>query len=272
MALQRERYVQCIRNRGTSSIDFKGVDTRYIALYVSSQPESTYASHVYFHSNQSAERSLRPNRFILKLTSFSLFRAKTHLRSEAKPFLCSRARASKKAMQNIKRGKIPMARPRHFFPETFSGYMWRCVGTANYDEIYVRSLNESRTQYTHQHMVAIAPRTPAHPLALCFNKSANTNSVERSCVVFAADGAAIFFRFGFIINIRIYFCAIPKLHIYVYLFLSLLFHRARYPRGTSILSIYDTRKKVCVHAAAAFIAAVVVGVFSIFNRNTMVSL
>lgn len=67
-----------IRNRSTSSIDFKGVDTFYA---LRERP------HSHFHSNQSAERSMRPNRFILKLTSFPLFEQKHTWDLESETFL-----------------------------------------------------------------------------------------------------------------------------------------------------------------------------------------
>lgn len=191
-------------------------------------------------------------------------------------------------MQNIKRRKrkIPWHDLAISLQKYFSVYIrtylhWLCELRLKYciSGAFAKRISYIyNVQYTPTFDIQ-RPMHRVHPRALCSNKSAHMKfrrkvSVSSSVPLYFFS---LFFSFGFIINIHIYFCAIPKLHIYVYLFfLSLPFHSARYALayGTSILSIYDTREeKMCVYAAAAaaFIV-VVIGIYFPFSIEFLVGI
>lgn len=122
LLLERDMLNIYICNRSTSSIDFQR--SRHITFYVQ-RPHINVPLNI--HSNQCVERSQRPNRFILKLTSFSLYGGKNaeHTCDRNRNlffFLSSTSNLFRlqKAMRNIKWGKSPVTRPRHFSSSIFS--------------------------------------------------------------------------------------------------------------------------------------------------------
>lgn len=161
-------------------------------------------------------------------------------------------------MQNIKRGKIPMTRPRHCVPKIFSVYM--CFGSAIYGA-FAKRISEPHsthgghcTAFTRTRFASINPhtRTIFDERSLCRLRCRRCRyfdccSVSLSTHIFTfAQSQNFIFMFTF-------FCVVA------------VSQRTSRARGTTVLSIYDTRKNVCAAAAAIAAFIVVAGVFFQFQ-------